>query len=440
MPNNLFRTIARAATAAVSALGLLQAGAALAAGPIPAVVDRPVTITFYNYNLASAGIGADATKLMIQEFMTANPNIKVNAVGVPSPDMAARVQADMVAGRPPDVGQMVFSDFDFVVHSLGAKALEDLVPADELAGHFKGMSPNGLKLGVLDGKTFGLAYTFSTPVLFYNADLFRQAGLNPDQPPRTWAEVKAAALQIKAKTGKAGFLGGMLGPLSDWMYQGIILSAGGRTLSEDRKTLMFGQGAALDAIRMLRDMADAGAIPNMALASTQETMGSGNAGMYLQTSALQSFLINASAGKYELRTAAMPSFGDKPTRPTNSGSALVVFSTDPLKQRAAWELTKFLTSKHAYTIITSQIGYLPLRTDIVDDPDYLGQWVKDHPLVRPNLEQLGRLSPWESFPGQNYRQIEKMFNDAVEQAMFGKEDAAQVMADAQRRAQDLMPK
>ena len=292
----------------------LAASAAFAA--MPAAVDKPVTITFYNYNLASAGIGADATKQMLNEFMAANPNIKVNGVGVPAQDMAARVQADTVAGRAPDVAQIVFSDLDFTVHNLGAKPLEDLVPADELKGHFQGMSPNGLKLGVMDKKTFGLAYTFSTPVLFYNADLFRQAGLNPDQPPRTWAEVKAAALAIKTKTGKTGFVGGMFGPTSDWLYQGIVLSAGGRTLSDDRKKIMFGEGGALDAIRVLRDLADAGAMPNAPLTQAQELVGSGNAGMYLQTSALQSFLINASTGKFELRSAAMPSFGEKPTRPT----------------------------------------------------------------------------------------------------------------------------
>ena len=421
-------------------LAVIALGSAALAAPIPTTVDKPVTITFYNYNLASAGIGADATRLMIQEFMAANPKITVNAVGVPSPDMGARVQADIVAGRPPDVGQMVFSDLDFIVHNLGAKALEDIVPADEMAAHFQGMSPNGLKLGVMDKKTYGLAYTFSTPVLFYNADLFRQAGLDPDKPPRTWDELKRDADQIHAKTGKAGFVGGMFGSAqADWLYQGLVLSAGGRVLSEDRKRLTFGEPAALEPVRVLREMAASGAMPNLSLEQTQEIVGTGNAGMYLQTSALQTFLINASKGKFELRDAAMPAYGDKPTHPTNSGSALMIFSTDPLKQRAAWELMKFLTSKHGYTIITSQIGYLPLRTDIVDDPEYLGNWVKEHPLVRPNLEQLSRLSPWESFPGQNYHQIEKMLVDAVEQAVFGKDDPATVMADAQRRAQQLMP-
>ena len=48
-----------------------------------------------------------------------------------------------------------------------------------------GMAPKALKLGVLDGKTYALPYTISTPILFYNADLFKAAGLDPQRPPQT---------------------------------------------------------------------------------------------------------------------------------------------------------------------------------------------------------------------------------------------------------------
>jgi multiple sugar transport system substrate-binding protein len=161
--------------------------------------------------------------------------------------------------------------------------------------------------------------------------------------------------------------------------------------------------------------------------------------MFLYTSAVQSSLLKASQGKFELRVAAMPAFADKPTKPTNSGSALFVFSKDPVKQRASFELLKFLTSKHGYTIITSKIGYLPLRLDIVDDPQYLGEWTKTHPMIRPNLEQLSRLTPNVAFPGPNYRQVENTMKDAMIEAVFGKGDPAQVLAAAQTNGQALMP-
>lgn len=422
----------------LSALALFAAAPALAQA-IPATVDQPVTITFYNYNLASAGIGADATKKLIAEFMAANPNVTVEGIGYSSAD-SSRIQADLAAGMPVDLVQTVFSDLDFAVTNFGAQALEDTVPADELAAHFEGMSPNGLKLGVLNGKTYGLAYTFSTPVLFYNADLFRAAGLDPESPPKTWEALKQAAITIEDKTDAEGFTGGITGPGAvDWMLQGVVRSNGGEVISRDRKTLKFAEPEAIEAVKMLRDLYDAGAYENMDFNGAVENMSAGKLAMYLQTSALQGALVAGAKDKYELRASTMPSFGDKPTRPNNSGSALTIHTKDPVKQRAAWELMKFLTSKHGYTVITSEIGYLPLRTDIVNDPQYLGEWVKTHPLVAPNLEQLSRLEPWDPMPGPNYRQIVKTMMDSVEMAVFGGADVEATLVDAQANAQALMP-
>jgi multiple sugar transport system substrate-binding protein len=418
---------------------LLSVASPVLAQSFPATIDQPVTITFYNYNLGSAGIGADATRKLIAEFMEANPNITVEGVPYSSAD-SSRIQADIAAGLPVDLVQTVFSDLDFAVNNFNAQALEDIIPGDELTAHFEGMSPNGLQLGVLNGKTYGLAYTFSTPVLFYNADLFRAAGLDPENPPKTWADLREAALAIEQNTDAEGFTAGITGPGAvDWLFQGVVRSNGGEVISRDRTTLKFAEPEAVEAVQMLRDMYDAGVYENYDFAGAVENMSAGTLGMYLQTSALQGSLIAGATGNYELRASTMPSFGDKPVRPNNSGSALTIHTSDPLKQRAAWELMKFLTSEHGYTVITSEIGYLPLRPGIVNDPQYLGEWIKDHPLVQPNLDQLAVLEPWDPMPGPNYRQIVKTMMDAVEMAVFGGADVEATLADAQANAQALMP-
>ena len=342
-------------------LALSTAIPALAQTMAPSI-EQPVTITFYNYNLAAAGLGAEATQKLINEFMAANPNVTVTGVPYSSAD-GSRIQADLAAGLPVDVVQTVFSDLDFSVTNFGAQALEDIVPAQEISAHLQGMHPNGTKLGVLNGKTYGLAYTFSTPVLFYNADLFRAAGLDPDNPPKTWADVKLAALAIEEKTDAEGFTAGITGPGAvDWLFQGVVRSNNGEVISRDRKTLKFAEPEAVEAVTMLRDLYDAGVYENYDSAGAVDAMASGSLGMYLQTSALQGSLVAGANGNYELRSSTMPRFGDKPTRPNNSGSALTIHTTDPLKQRAAWELMKFLTSElHAvgyYMILAAVITLL----------------------------------------------------------------------------------
>ncbi|ADZ70849.1 ABC transporter substrate-binding protein [Polymorphum gilvum] len=422
-----------------TAVAILSAPLAALAQSMAPASDAPVTIRFYNYNLASAGIGRDATVEMLDSFAEAHPTIKVEGVAVPSADVMSRVQADVVAGQGPDIAQIVFSDLDYVVTNFGAPALEDIVPAGELEAHLAGIFPNGVELGRLDGKTYGLAYVFSTPVLFYNADVFRAAGLNPDAPPRTWDEVKSAALAIRSSTGKTGLIAGIFSPF-DWMFQGLIRSNGGRVLSEDRKQLMFAEPEAVEALAILRDMAKSGAMENATTANGIEAMSSGQVGMYLTTSVVQASLLKGAAGKWELRAAAMPAFGDRPAVPTNSGSALVVFTQDPLKQRAAWELMKHLTSDYAYTIITSKIGYLPLRQSTIDGEAHLAPWLRENPLALPNIQQLSRMEPWVPHPGPNYRQIVTTMMNAAEQAVFGEGDPATILAEAQKRAQALMPR
>ena len=301
------------------------------------------------------------------------------------------------------------------------------------------MVPAGLKLGAIGDKVYGLAYVFSTPVLFYNATLFRQAGLDPEAPPRTWAEVKDAALKLRAATGKSGVYPGVYSEF-DWLLQGLFLSNGGRSISEDRRRLTFGEPEAVGAVEMLRDLMKSGAHANIREAESGDAFMSGNLGMILTTSVYQRAFLNASKDRFDLRAAKMPSFGDKPARPTNSGSALFIMSKDPAKQRAAWELVKYMTSKRGYTVITSKIGYLPLRLDIVDDPQHLGPWVRENPLVRPNLEQLTQLNQWVAFPGANYRQISRIQVAAVNEAAFGEGDVGKVMREAQERAQALMPR
>ena len=414
---------------------------ALGQGKLPPLPkDAKVSITFYNYNLASAGLGAEGTKQLIAEFEAANPNIKVEGVPAASTDILARLQADVVARRTPDVAQIVFSDMEFAIRNLGVKALEDLVPERELAVHFVGMHPRGRDLTRLEGKTWGVPYVFSTPVLFYNADLFRAAGLDPARPPRTWEEVKRYAIQIKNRTGKAGFFPGVYGAF-DWMFQSFALTYGGRVMSTDRKKLTFGEGGALEAVKMLRDLVDSGAQPNISPNDALAAMAAGNLGMHLQTSAVQAYLLGAAKGKYELRSAQMPGLSNtKLSVPVNSGSGVFILSNDPLKQRAAWELIKFLTSKRGYTIITSKIGYLPLRLDAVKEEAYLAPWVRENPYILPNLEQLNRLSPWTPLPGTSYRQITKIMMDALEAATLGKDNPEKVMREAQERAQTLMPR
>jgi ABC-type glycerol-3-phosphate transport system substrate-binding protein len=87
--------------------------------PLPA--DKQVTIKFENYNLASAGLGRDATLEMIASFEAAHPNVKVETKATGSEEMFPSIQAQMVAGDPPDIAQLVLREWDLNVELLQPK-------------------------------------------------------------------------------------------------------------------------------------------------------------------------------------------------------------------------------------------------------------------------------------------------------------------------------
>jgi multiple sugar transport system substrate-binding protein len=406
--------------------------------PLP--TDRHITIRFENYNLASAGLGRDATLEMIASFEAAHPNVKVETKATGSEEMFPSIQAQIVAGDPPDIAQLVLREWDLNIEFLQPQDLRQLVSPDELEAHFKGeypFHPRALKLTERAGKLQGLPYVFSTPTLFYNADLFKQAGLDPEKPPRTWDEAKQAGLQIKQRV--PGSEGAYIQCIElDWCTQGLLRSNDGRIMNEERTKIMFGEQASVDVLTFWQGMVQAGAHPKLSEKEASEAFQGGRLGMLLTTSANQSTLLKAAQGKFTVRATGQPSFGDKPTIPVNSGSGLAILATDPIKQRAAWELMKHLTSESAFTIITTKIGYLPLRTGIVDDERYLKTW-PNLPLIKSNLEQMDRLEPSYSYPGQNALQIRKLFLTAVQEILFQGKDPKATMGEAQTRAQELMP-
>ncbi|NKQ58323.1 ABC transporter substrate-binding protein [Amycolatopsis sp. K13G38] len=443
--------LAGALTASACGLGSTAASGPATVAQAPELKpDQQVSIVFESYNFGQAGAWTDTFNELIGKFEQTHPNIHVKAQKPqgnspnPATDTISSIQAQMAAGNPPDVAQLGFSDLDFTIHGLGAKPLDDLVGKDAVQANFDGAkypyAPTARTIGNWDGKTYGVPFVFSTPVLYYNATLFQQAGLDPNKPPKTWDEVQQDAQAIKNVAHKDGvYIDCLTKTAKDWCYQSLVRSDGGTVISADRKSLTFADQANVDVVKMAQNLVNTGSSPKLTQQQGYEAFARGDIGMILETSAIQATFTKGAKDKWDLRSAEMPAFGTKPTVPTNSGASLFVLSNDPAKQRAGWELIKFLTSEDAYVTIASKIGYLPLRTGLLDDPAGLKDWAAKNPLLKPNVDQLARMEPWVSFPGNSYLQIRDGMMDAVEKAVYQGADPATTLAAAQQQASALMP-
>ena len=447
------RTAALGALAATAMLALTSCSSPGAADESAAAVvpeladDQQVEIVFESYNLTQAGVWTDTVNQLLEEFEAEHPNITVKAQPTQGAAAAAgnyvgSVQTQLLAGNPPDVAQLTFDALEYSATQLGAKPISDLVSAEELEAAFEGehpMHPNARVLADWDGKTYGMPYVFSTPVLFYNADMLAEAGIEGEPELSTWDDVERVAEQVTAKTGKPSLDVTCTVRGGSWCMQGLFKSNGAEVLSEDRSTIGFGSPEAVATVERFAEMSEAGVLRNADSTAQMEGLAKGDTAMILTTSAMQGmFMQAAAAGGWELSAAAMPAFDGQEAVPTNSGSALFILSDDPAKQRAGWELIEFLTSDRAYELISSQIGYLPLRTGLTEEGGALHDWVEANPLVKPNLAQLDRLEPWVSYPGSSYVQVDDLLATAIEEAVYFGKPAEETMQDAAERAQELI--
>lgn len=404
------------------------------AAPAP----EPITIVWESYNYGTQGVGGAGTQQLIDAFEASHPHIRVQPVGTPAGEIHTSVQAQAAAGDPPDVAQIGWSKFGFLLENLPYVPLEEVAPADELAAHLDGLYPAAVDLGRVDGQLVGLPYTISMPTVFLNVDLFRQAGLDPTAPPTTWDEAHQAALAIVEIGAQGIYVDAANEAKSDFLTQTLINSAGGRLLGEDG-SLGLDSPEAVEAMTMLGELSASGAQPAVGQAEAIALFEAGQLGMLVTSTALLAGLVDTSDGVFELDTAPLPAFADRPVGPTVSGAGLFVFAEDGPRRDAAWELVRFFTSAEGFTIVTESIGYLPLRPSLIDDPDHLAPYFAADDRLLPTIAQLDGLVPYQVLPGRDGDRVRELIQDeAVAPIMLSGADPQPTLERVADRARELL--
>lgn len=406
--------------------------------------EKQYEIVFESYNIGNATWDPVITGL-IEDFEEQHPNIDVvpQALGADSTGAggtAQSVQRQVLAGNAPDVVQMTFDAMSFGINELQAKPLDTVVGADSVNEHFEGEYPmhENVRDFAKDGDhIYGIPYVLSTPMFYYNESALADIGItNPDFS--SWESVAEIAAQASEATGSPSLSVSCFDDVGEWCLQSIIRSAGGQMLSEDGTTIEFGSPESAEALTVFQDIAASGALENADFNGQVESFAAGNTLMHVNTASMQTAFENgAEAGDWSLHAVGMPGFDGDPAIPVSSGSALMMYSEDPDQQAAAWEFIKFMTSEVAYEQI-APLGYLPLRTGLIEEGAPLADWAAQNDLLAPNLEQLERIEPWVSYPGSSYAQVTPIVIDAVEEIVYGGEDAESTLTEAADQAQELI--
>lgn len=165
----------------------------------PALAQQRVEIDFWHGLTQPLG---GMLEQIAADFNASQPRFQVNARfrGQYPETMQAAIAA-FRAGNAPHIVQMFEVGTATMMAARGAiKPIHELLAETGVQINFEDYIPAVRGYYALpDGRQMSMPFNSSTTIMFYNKEVFRRAGLNPDQPPRTWAELRAAARQIKER-------------------------------------------------------------------------------------------------------------------------------------------------------------------------------------------------------------------------------------------------
>jgi multiple sugar transport system substrate-binding protein len=377
-----------------------------------------VTIEYWHIN--TEAFGRPGVRRLVDEFHEQNPDIRVVEVFAEGAytQLLRNLTARVAANRPPDVAQIGYLFRDAILEY-------PYVPIDQLAARYGGrehlaeFEDHVMELGRVKGIQVGMPYSLSNMVMYYNADLMRRAGVDPDNPFTTWDDWRAAAQALVSRTGVPVYLQFLN---DNWHTEVLIRSNGGQMLICDADGY-FKSGVnspeAVEAIQFWANMVQQGLAMDLLWHHAAGPFASQEIATFGTTVAYRATLERMVGGAFELRAAPMPSFGDKPKQLPGGGNFLTVFSQDARRQEAAWRFVQFLTSRQGFTVWTQETGYVPLLPDVADDPAYLRDFIANNPIQRVAIAQLANTVSWTSYPGPNGVAAQQALHDAIERAFRG---------------------
>ncbi len=302
-------------------------------------------------------IGA-AVQAQADRFNAQHPAIRVevSSHGGYYPTLKA-FQAAVLAGDPPEIAVIEVHSVATLAAGGQEAALDALVAGD------KQFQPDDLFEPMLFGlrwqdQLYGVPLMRSTPILYFNKRRFKEAGLDPDKPPKTWTEFRAAALKLTPKEqpaeGPASY--GFAAQVNSWVFESLVLGGGGELVSKDGKRAEF----VVAGGRPLQLWADMIHIDKSAKLAGREAFYTDEAAMLIESTALLSSFEGVRGD--EVGAAMLPTMdGQKPGVAMGGGVAVLAPQLSAEKQQAAWKFLAFLVAAEQTADLSRQTGYIPVR-------------------------------------------------------------------------------
>ncbi|MEZ5818084.1 MAG: sn-glycerol-3-phosphate ABC transporter substrate-binding protein UgpB [Hyphomicrobiaceae bacterium] len=299
------------------------------------------------------------------------------------------------------------------------------------------------------GNMLSMPFNSSTPVLYYNKDLFKKAGLDPQKPPVTWPELEAAAKKLLSSGVKCGFTTGWqswvhIENMSAWHNVPIGTKSNGFDGLDTQ--LVFNQDPILHHIGKMAEwqkskIFDYGGRRSDSAPKfyTQECA------MYMNSSAAYAG-IKANAKTFAFGVGKLPYWPDVKGAPQNSiigGATLWVLNGQPAGDyKGVGEFFKYLSRAEVQADWHQATGYLPITYAAFEATKKAGFYDKN-PGTDVAIKQMTGKEPTSNSRGLrfgNFVQIRDVINEELETVWAGKKTAKAALDEAVKRGNALLRK
>ncbi|NNV06867.1 ABC transporter substrate-binding protein [Geobacillus sp. C56-T2] len=265
---------------------------------------------------------------------------------------------------------------------------------------------NIVRYYTVNGRIYSMPFNSSTPVLIYNKDAFRKAGLDPEKPPLTYSELKEAAKKLTKKSGKETKQYGFSMLNYGWFFEEMIAVQGGLYVNHDNgrsadatEAVFHGQEGRR-VFELIRDMYRDGTFYNAGQNwdDMRAAFQAGKIAMYLDSSAGLKSLIDNSPFSVGVSYLPVPDGIERQGVVIGGASLWMMKGSSEKEQKAAWEFMKYVTSPSVQAKWHVRTGYFAINPAAYDEPLVKEEW-KKYPQLKVAVDQLHETKPTAATQG-----------------------------------------
>ncbi len=404
-------------------------GAAEAAAPTesaakPAESAGPVKVVWWH---AMSGELGGVVDELVKQFNDSQDEVEVEAVFQGTYDESLnKLKTSMGSGTGPTLIQTYEIGSRFMIDSGAITPVQQFIDGESYdVSH---LEENILGYYTFDDRLYSMPFNTSNPILYYNKDAFKKAGLDPENPPTTYEEVEKAA-----KTLTEGSMTGGSFAIYGWFMEQLLANQGAELLNNSNgragmaDQAQLGSPAAVSTLEWWKKMVDEGTLLNLGRKTddTKKAFAAGQVAMTLDSTASLRGIVQAAEGKFEVGTAPLPkpaaADADKGGVVVGGASLWILNDRPEEEQQAAWKFIKFLAEPKTQAYWHVNTGYFPITKEAYNE-DLVKENLKKYPQFQTAIDQLHgtKLTPATQGAVMGvFPEARQLTETAIEEALTG---------------------